>query len=76
MFWLFTTQSRLFTTFEGDSFCKHFGKGENASNLLFLKMFSTLPIIDFNFWVTFILSSACALNLDESKILSFGKDVL
>ena len=35
-------------------------------------MFSTLPETKFKFWVTFILSSACALNLDRSKILSFG----
>ena len=36
-------------------------------------MFSTLPKIIFNFSVTFILLSANAFNLDQSKILSFGK---
>ena len=35
-------------------------------------MFSTLPITNFNFSVTFILSSANALNFDKSKILLFG----
>ena len=35
-------------------------------------MFSTLPNRNFNFWVTFILSSANAFNLDQLKNLSFG----
>ena len=35
-------------------------------------MFSTLPNTNFNFWVRIILSSANALNLDQSKILSSG----
>ena len=39
----------------------------------FPKMFSTLPKTNFNFSVTFILSSANALKLDQSKILLFGK---
>ena len=39
----------------------------------FPKMFSTLSETNFNFYVTFILSSAKAFNLDQSKILSFGK---
>ena len=38
-------------------------------------MFSTLPKPNFNFWVTSILSSANAFNLDSSKILSFGKEL-
>ena len=38
-------------------------------------MFSTLPNANFNFWVKIILSSANALNLDESKILSFSKEL-
>ena len=54
------------------------GKGENAGNAgnqhsRFPTMFSTHPKINFNFSVTFILSSANAFNLDQLKYLSFGK---
>ena len=38
-------------------------------------MFSTLSKRNFNFSVTFILSSANALKLDQCKILSFGKEL-
>ena len=38
-------------------------------------MFSTLPKALFSFWVTFILYSANAFNLDWSKILLFGKEL-
>ena len=38
-------------------------------------IFSTLPITNFNFTPPFILSSANPFNLDQSKILSFGKEV-
>ena len=38
-------------------------------------MFSTLPKTNFNFSVTFILSSAIAFNLDQSKNLPFGKEL-
>ena len=38
-------------------------------------MFSTLPKTNFNFSLPFILSSANAFNLDQSKILSFGKEL-
>ena len=38
-------------------------------------MFSAHPNTNFNFWITFILSSANAFNLDYSKILSFGKEL-
>ena len=38
-------------------------------------MFSTLPKLNFNCTVTFILSSANAFNLDQSKILSFGNEL-
>ena len=38
-------------------------------------MFSTLPNLNFNISLTFILSSANAFNLDQSKILSFGKGI-
>ena len=41
-------------------------------------MFSTLPKRNINFSITFNLSSANALNFDQSKILSFGtcKDLI
>ena len=50
-------------------------KGENAGNqcfLLFPQCFY-FPKRNFNFPVTFILSSASSFNLDQSKKLSFGK---
>ena len=37
-------------------------------------MFSTLPMTNFNFSVTFILSSANAFNLDHSKFFLYGKE--
>ena len=57
------------------------GKGENAGNqhfLLFPQCFliSTHPETNFCFWATFILSSANALNLDQSKSLSFGEELM
>ena len=39
-------------------------------------MFPTLFKTDFNFAVTFILFSANAFNLYQSKILSFGKELI
>ena len=45
----------------------------NQNFLLFPQCFSTLPKTIFNYSVTFILSSAYTLNLDQSKILSIGK---
>ena len=39
----------------------------------FPTMLSTLPKIDFNFWVTFILLSANTSSFDWSRILLFGK---
>ena len=38
-------------------------------------MFSILPRENFDVWVTFILSSAKALNLSKSEILTFGKGI-
>ena len=38
-------------------------------------MFSILPKPNFTFSFTFILSSAYAFNLDQSKILLFGKEL-
>ena len=55
------------------------GKGENAGLPAFFSfppMFSTLPKTNFNFSLTFILSSANALNLDQSQISSFGKELI
>ena len=39
-------------------------------------MFSTHPEKNFCFWVKFILSSATALNLGQSQILSFVKGLI
>ena len=39
-------------------------------------MFSTHPKTNFNFSVTFILPSANDFNLDQSKNLLFGKDLI
>ena len=53
------------------------GKVENAGNqpfLLFPK-FSNFPEINFYSLVTLILSYANAFNLNQSKILSFSKDL-
>ena len=54
------------------------GKGENAGNqrfLLFPQCFQPIPKIISAFEVKFILSSAIASNLDQSKILAFGKEL-
>ena len=39
-------------------------------------MFSIPPKANFNFWVTCIVSSANVVNLDQSKILVFGKECI
>ena len=39
-------------------------------------MFFTLPKTTFNISVTFVLLSANAFNLDQSKILMFGKELM
>ena len=55
-------------------------KGENAGGnqhfLLFPPCFIPFPKINFNFSVTSMLSSANAFNLDQSIILSFGKELI
>ena len=38
-------------------------------------MLVTLPKTNFNFSVTFVLSSVSAFNLEQSKYLSFGKEL-
>ena len=72
-----TMPSRLLTTLRKKPFENLVGKGENAGNYHFSPfptMFSTLSKTNINFSVTFILSSAKAFNLDQSEILSFGKE--
>ena len=39
-------------------------------------MFSTLPDTNFDFSVTFTFSSANAFSLDQSIILTFGKELM
>ena len=39
-------------------------------------MFSTRPKTNFKFSVTFIVLSATAFNFDQSKTLSFGKELI
>ena len=39
-------------------------------------MFSTFPKPNLDISITFILSSAYAINLNQSKILSFGKELM
>ena len=54
------------------------GKDENAGNqhfLLFPLCFSALPKTNFNFSVTFLLSSTNAFKFDQSKNTSFGKEL-
>ena len=53
------------------------GKGENAGYAFshFPTMFSILPKKNVNFLFTSILLSANVFNLDQSKFLSFGKQL-
>ena len=54
------------------------GKGGNAGKqhfLLFPTMFSTYPKTNYNFLVTFMLSSTNAFKLYWSKVLLFGKEL-
>ena len=55
------------------------GKGENAGNQHFLvipQCFLSFPKTNFNFSVKFNLMSANALNLDQSKNLLLGKELM
>ena len=69
-----------FTDLEKEVFSENVeGKGENAGNqhfLYFPQYFPSFPKTNFNFSVTFSLSSANALNLDPSKRLSCGKELI
>ena len=58
-----TAQSQLLTTLRKEASENISGKGENAGNHYFLKIFSILLEKNFNFKVTFILLSAKAFNL-------------
>ena len=56
------------------------GKEENAGcnqhfPLILIFFFGPFQKQKFKFKVALILSSACALNFDQSKILSFGKEL-
>ena len=65
-------------TLNNTPFEKIVGKGENVGNqhfLLFPKMFSTQLKIKIVKLANFTFSSANAFNLDQSKILSFGKEI-
>ena len=52
------------------------GKGENAGNQHFLLFPQCFPKPIFNSSFILILSYANAFNLDQSKMLSFGKDLI
>ena len=59
-------------------FEKIVGKGENAGNQHFLHFppcFVPIPKQILSFSIAFDLSFANAFNLDQSKILSFGKEL-
>ena len=61
-----------------EAFWKHCGKRRKCWKPAFSPfptMLSTLPKANFKFSVTFILSSANYFNLDQSKILSFGREL-
>ena len=59
---------QIFNDPEGEAFRKNFGKRRKPAFSPFPTMFSVLLKPNFNSCVTFILSSANAVNLDMSKI--------
>ena len=66
-----------FNNHKKEAFQKHCGKRRKCRKPAFSPfptMFSTHPKTNFNFSVAFNLSSANAFNLDQSIILSFGKE--
>ena len=81
----FTTQSALLTTLSKNPFQNIAGKGENAGDqhfLFFRNCFqpypsnhSSLSKYTIIILANFILSSANAFNLDQSRILLFGKEL-
>ena len=63
---------------EEETFRKQCGKRRKCCEPAFSPFptpFSTLPKTNFNFSVTFILSSASVFNLEQSKYLLFGKEL-
>ena len=60
---------------ETEGFGKHCEQRRKPTIFPFPTMFSTLPKTIFNFFVTFILSSTNAFNLDQSKSLFRGKQL-
>ena len=71
-------QSLVFMTLEERPFENIVGIGENAGNQHFLLTsapFSILSKTNQDLWVTIILSSANAFNLEESKLLLLGKEL-
>ena len=67
-----------FNDLEKEAFENIVGKGENVGNQHFSPfptVFSTLPKTNFKFSDTFIVSSANAFNLNQCKILWFGKEL-
>ena len=66
------------TTLRKKPFENIVGKGEMLLTSIFSishNVFSTLPEANFSCSVTLNMSSANALNLDQSKNLSFGKEI-
>ena len=75
---LYHTIKRQFNDPVKEAFWKHCRKRRKCWEPAFSPfptMFSTLSKTNFNFSPAFILSSANAFNLDQSKILSFGKEL-
>ena len=70
----FTTQSRLLTTLKKKPFANIVGKGENAGNQHFL-LFPQFFFTQRQKLLFYYLSSASALNSDQSRILLYGKEV-
>ena len=69
----------IFNDPEEEDFWKHCGKRRRCCKPAFSPfptMFSTLHKTNFSFKVIFILLSANALNLDQSKILSSGNGLM
>ena len=69
----------IFNDFGKEAFENMVGKEENAGNQHFLRFpqyfFFTFPERNIYVSVNFILSSANTFNLDESKNVSYGKDL-
>ena len=76
--WTLYHTIRTFNNLEKEAFWKYCKKRRKSCQPAFYPfptMFSTLPKSNFNFWVTFILSSTNDFNLDQCKNLSFGTEL-